>query len=108
MIDAAQFARLQQAYPAIPHYLQAGGYVKIPAGWLIDQCQLKGFQIGGAAVHTQQALVLINKEQATGADVLALAKEVRRQIREKFGVEIHPEVRFMGKDGEVDSEAVTR
>lgn len=75
---------------------------------MIDQANLKGFQIGGAAVHTQQALVLINKENATGADVVALAKEVRRQVREKFGVELHPEVRFMGRQGEVDSEFVTR
>ena len=49
-----------------------------------------------------------NKENATGADVVALAKEVRRQVREKFGVELHPEVRFMGRQGEVDSELVTR
>lgn len=108
IISADQFARLHAAFPAAPHYPQADGSVKLPAGWLIDQCQLKGFQIGGAAVHTQQALVLINRENATGADVVALAREVRRQVREKFGVEIHPEVRFIGKDGEVDSEQVTR
>lgn len=108
VIDFAKFSQIQTAYPQIPHYPQPDGSVKVPAGWLIDQCQLKGFQIGGAAVHTQQALVLINKEQATGKDVLALAKEVRRQVREKFGIEIHPEVRFMGKNGEVDSEQVTR
>lgn len=108
VIDFAKFSQIQTAYPKIPHYPQADGNVKVPAGWLIDQCNLKGFQIGGAAVHTQQALVLINKENAVGADVLALAKEVRRQVREKFGIEIHPEVRFIGRDGEVDSEQVTR
>lgn len=108
VIDFADFSRIQTAYPTIPHYPQADGSVKLPAGWLIDQCQLKGFQIGGAAVHTQQALVLINKDSATGADVLALATTVRGKVREKFGIEIHPEVRFMGRDGEVDSELVTR
>lgn len=102
------FSTIQQAYPTVPHYPQTDGSIKLPAGWLIDQCQLKGFQIGGAAVHMQQALVLINKNNATGQDVLALAKAVRRQVREKFGVELHPEVRFIGKDGEVDSESVTR
>ncbi|MCK3654863.1 UDP-N-acetylenolpyruvoylglucosamine reductase [Pasteurellaceae bacterium Macca] len=108
IVPLADFQRILAAYPNVPHYPQADGSVKLPAGWLIDQCQLKGFQIGGAGVHTQQALVLINKGDATGQDVLALATHVRRQVREKFGVDIHPEVRFMGKVGEVDSEQVTR
>ncbi|AUI67004.1 MULTISPECIES: UDP-N-acetylmuramate dehydrogenase [Glaesserella] len=108
VVPFATFQQLQTAYPTIPHYPQADGSVKLPAGWLIDQAQLKGFQLGGAAVHTQQALVLINKVNAVGADVVALAKEVRRQVREKFGVELHPEVRFIGETGEVDSELVTR
>ena len=59
-------------------------------------------------MHTQQALVLINKENATGMDVVNLAKAVRQQVREKFGVELHPEVRFMGKNSEIDSELITR
>lgn len=108
VISATQFAEVQAQFPTIPHYPQADGSVKLAAGWLIDQAELKGFQIGGAAVHTQQALVLINKENATGADVAQLAKTVRRKVREKFGVEIQPEVRFMGKDGEVDSDEITR
>ncbi|QLB20985.1 UDP-N-acetylenolpyruvoylglucosamine reductase [Vespertiliibacter pulmonis] len=108
IISLAKFNELQTAYPTIPHYFQADGTVKLPAGWLIDQCQLKGFQIGGASVHTQQALVLINKHNATGTDVLALSRAVRHKVREKFGVEIHPEVRFIGKNGEVDSEEITR
>lgn len=108
VVDFANFERIQTACPTIPHYPQADGSVKLPAGWLIDQAKLKGFQIGGAAVHTQQALVLINKENATGADVVALATEVRRRVREQFGVELHPEVRFIGRNGEVDSEEITR
>lgn len=108
VITGAKFAELQTAYPQMPHYPQADGSVKIPAGWLIDQCQLKGFQIGGAAVHTQQALVLINKGNATGKEVAALAKAVRTKVRETFGIDIHPEVRFIGAQGEVDSEWATR
>lgn len=107
VIPLAEFARIQTAYPDIPHYPQADG-VKLPAGWLIDRCELKGFQVGGAAVHRLQALVLINQSGATGQDVLRLAGEVRRRVREKFDVEIHPEVRFIGRQGEVDSEQVTR
>mgnify|MGYP000700251548 FL=1 len=108
VIDAATFQQIQTAYPNIPNYPQANDTVKLAAGWLIDQCGLKGFQVGGAAVHTQQALVLINKDNATGMDVVNLAKAVRQQVRDKFGVELHPEVRFMGKNGEIDSELITR
>ncbi|HHW7519335.1 TPA: UDP-N-acetylmuramate dehydrogenase [Mannheimia haemolytica] len=108
VISNEQFAPIQAKFPAIPHYPQADGTVKLAAGWLIDQTGLKDLQIGGAAVHTQQALVLINKENATGQDVLALAKTVRQRVKEKFGVEIQPEVRFIGKNGEVDSEKITR
>lgn len=108
VIDYAKFAQIQTAYPDIPNYPQQDGTIKLAAGWLIDQCNLKGFQVGGAAVHTQQALVLINKENAVGMDVVNLAKEVRRRVREKFGVELHPEVRFIGRNGEVDSGEITR
>ncbi|WP_150538200.1 UDP-N-acetylmuramate dehydrogenase [Actinobacillus vicugnae] len=108
VIEAIKFHEIRTAYPNIPNYPQIDGTVKLAAGWLIDQCELKGFQIGGAAVHEKQALVLINKQAARGSDVVALAKEVRRRVREKFGVELHPEVRFMGKHGEVDSEQITR
>ncbi|MDD0824048.1 UDP-N-acetylmuramate dehydrogenase [Mannheimia sp. AT1] len=108
VISAELFAQVQAKFPTIPNYPQPDGSVKLAAGWLIDQTGLKGFQIGGAAVHTQQALVLINKENATGADVAQLAKEVRRRVREKFGVEIQPEVRFMGRTGEVNSDEITR
>lgn len=108
VVESAKFVAIQTAYPNIPSYPQADGTVKVPAGWLIDQAGLKGFQVGGAAVHTQQALVLINKDNATGQDVADLAKEVRRQVREKFGIELHPEVRFMGRTGEVNSEEITR
>lgn len=108
IISDAKFKALQTAYPTMPHYPQADGSVKVPAGWLIDQCQLKGTQLGGAAVHTEQALVLINKHNATGADLVALAKLVRQQVREKFGIELLPEVRFIDRHGEVDSEEITR
>ncbi len=62
------------AYPNCPQYNQEDGSVKLAAGWLIDQCGLKGHEIGGAAVHKQQALVLINKNRATGQDIVNLAK----------------------------------
>jgi UDP-N-acetylmuramate dehydrogenase len=78
--------------------------VKLAAGWLIDQCQLKGQRIGGAAVHRQQALVLINEDRATSEDVVKLAHYVRQQVGAKFDVWLQPEVRFIGTHGEVNAE----
>ncbi|OOF45760.1 UDP-N-acetylmuramate dehydrogenase [Rodentibacter trehalosifermentans] len=104
VVSAEQFADIQKLSENIPHFPQNNGSVKLAAGWLIDQCHLKGFQIGGAAVHEKQALVLINKENATGQDVVKLAHYIRKSVAEKFGVLLQPEVRFIGVNGEVDSE----
>ncbi len=81
----------------------ADGSVKLAAGWLIDQCQLKGMQMGGAAVHRQQALVLINEDNAKSEDVVQLAHHVRQKVGEKFNVWLEPEVRFIGASGEVSA-----
>ena len=66
-------------------------------GGLIDQMPLKGFQIGGAAVHQQQALVLINKDNATGQDVVKLAHHIRQTVADKFGVYLQPESALYGR-----------
>lgn len=79
VISKADFDHLQQEYPDIPHFPQADGRVKLAAGWLIDQCGLKGYQLGGAAVHQQQALVLINQQDATSSDVVELAHHIRQK-----------------------------
>ena len=59
VVSAETAEALLSQFPTAPNYPQADGSVKLAAGWLIDQCQLKGMQMGGAAVHRQQALVLI-------------------------------------------------
>lgn len=95
--------RLLALYPTMPHYPQSDGQVKLAAGWLIDQCSLKGYQIGGAAVHRQQALVLVNTGNACSQDVVALARHVRNTVASKFEVWLEPEVRFMGATGELNA-----
>ena len=81
----------------MPHYdLPEGGGVKIPAGWLIDQCGWKGKSLGRAAVHQYQALVLVNLGGATPQDILALSDAVRQSVHQKFGIDIFPEVNFVG------------
>ena len=83
---------LQRDYPLIPYYELPDGRVKIPAGWMIDQCGWKGKSLGPAAVHDKQALVLVNRGGAKGSDIVALSDAVRASVRDKFGIDIHPEV----------------
>ncbi|QLR45184.1 UDP-N-acetylmuramate dehydrogenase [Enterobacter sp. RHBSTW-00994] len=103
VISSENAQALLAAWPGVPHYPQADGSIKLAAGWLIDQCQLKGASKGGAAVHFQQALVLINQHDATSDDVVQLAHHVRQCVGEKFNVWLEPEVRFIGRSGEVNA-----
>ncbi|MDI2668331.1 UDP-N-acetylmuramate dehydrogenase [Klebsiella pneumoniae] len=104
IVSALVAKALLAQFPHAPHYPQANGSVKLAAGWLIDQCELKGQRIGGAAVHRQQALVLINEDRATSEDVVKLAHYVRQRVGAKFDVWLQPEVRFIGTHGEVNAE----
>ena len=70
-------------------------YIKIPAGWLIENAGLKGYSVGGAEVYPKQCLVIANKGGATTADVLQVAKHVQRQVLTKFGVTLQPEVNIV-------------
>ena len=91
IISHEAFTQLQQRFPEAPHYDLPSG-VKVPAGWMIDQCGWKGKSLGAAAVHDKQALVLVNLGGATGADILRLSDTVCKAVKNKFGIEIHPEV----------------
>lgn len=102
-VDSVVAEKIQRDYPSMPSYPQANGQVKLAAGWLVEQANLKGFSIGGAAVHQNQALVLINKDHASSADVRALAKHVRDSVAAKFGIWLEPEVRFIAAGGEVNA-----
>lgn len=102
-VDAATAEKIHSEFPSMPFYPQPNGQVKLAAGWLVEQAHLKGFSIGGAAVHQNQALVLINKDHASSADVRALAKHVRNTVAAKFGIWLEPEVRFIAAGGEVNA-----
>lgn len=95
IVPRTQFEALQCEYPGMPHYDVGADCVKIPAGWMIEQCGWKGKSLGPAAVHDRQALVLVNLGGAAGADIVALSDAVRAAVREKFGIDIHPEVNFI-------------
>ncbi|MBG6240576.1 MAG: UDP-N-acetylmuramate dehydrogenase [Candidatus Symbiopectobacterium sp. Dall1.0] len=106
VVSAEQAQVILMRYLTAPHYPQPDGTVKFAAGWLIDQCQLKGHRIGGAAVHQQQALVLVNLDGATSDDIVALARYVRNSVAETFALWLEPEVRFIASTGEVSATEV--
>ena len=76
----------------VPHY-DVGERVKVPAAWMIDQCGFKGAREGGAQVYPKQPLVIVNETgEATPDEIIALEQRVIGTIREKYGIELHPEV----------------
>ena len=69
--------------------------MKLAAGWLIDRAGWKGRSEGRVGVHERQALVLVNRGGATGAEVIAFARRIQRSVAERFGVEISTEVNIL-------------
>lgn len=99
-VTQSELERLQKNYPEIPHFdedlpAQAGSVIKIPAGWLIEQCLWKGRKLGNVGVHDKQALVLVNHGGATGDEVLALANQIIKDVKDKFGLTLTPEVNLI-------------
>ncbi|WP_291962689.1 UDP-N-acetylmuramate dehydrogenase [Maribacter sp.] len=89
------FTRFSTTYPEAPFYKVSDDYFKIPAGWLIEQCGFKGKRFGDAGVHKNQALVLVNYDNATGKDILDLAARIIEEVKRKFEIEISPEVNLI-------------
>ena len=92
IVERAKYEELLAQYPAMPHYTIDAAHEKIPAGWMIDQCGWKGKSLGNAGVHDKQALVLVNRGGATGEEIVKLCETIRKDVFDKFGIEIHPEV----------------
>ena len=94
-ISMEQFRYLIEQYPDMPHYPVNETTVKVPAAWLIEQCGWKGKTVGGAAVHEKQALVIVNRNRATGQEIASLAEAIGKTVKEKFGIELQPEVNYI-------------
>ncbi|MEE1674462.1 UDP-N-acetylmuramate dehydrogenase [Agarivorans aestuarii] len=106
LVSQEHLSSLLSRYPEMPNYQADKGQAKLAAGWLIDKLGLKGFSIGGAAVHQDQALVLVNKANAQAEDFLALCRHIRQQVWQTFDVLLEPEVRFIKDTGEIEPNAV--
>ena len=99
VIDREHFERIVAIAKAengpeyeVPHY-DVGEKVKVPAAWMIDQCGFKGMRLGGAQVYPKQPLVIVNATgTATPEEIVALEQRVIGTIKDKYGIELHPEV----------------
>jgi len=94
-LEADFFASLQKRFPKIVHYPLSDGRVKVPAGWLIEQCGWKGYRQGDAGCYEKQALVLVNFGTASGGEIWSLAREIQASVETTFGIRLEPEVNVM-------------
>ena len=95
IVPREEYEHIALTYPDAPHYEVDERHVKIPAGWMIEQCGWKGRHLGPAGVYERQALVLVNLGGATGKDIERLCHQVQADVKEHFGIEIEPEVNFI-------------
>lgn len=94
-ISLAHYENLKSSYPQIPGYPSVNQDVKVPAGWLIEQCNWKGKRFNNIGVHTQQALVLVNYGDGKGEDIFQLAMQILSSVKEKFNITLTPEVNLI-------------
>lgn len=92
VVPMQTYQAIKQQNPDAPMFPVSDEQVKLPAGWLIEQCGWKGKRMGRCGVYDKQALVLVNHGEATGAEVIELAQSIQKSVRDRFGVEIEMEV----------------
>ena len=90
-----QWKALARKYPKMPYYPQADDTVKVPAGWLIEQCGWKGKTVGRTGCHKDQALVIVNYGGATGQEILALSRAIQKSVKDQFGIDLAREVNLL-------------
>lgn len=95
LITDEHFERIRKEYPDVPSYPAEKGKVKVPAGWLIEKCGFKGQRHGNVGVYEKQALVLVNFGGATGDEIALFAESIRAAVKERFGIELMPEVKYI-------------
>jgi len=86
------YEKLKNTYPEIPGYSTVNQHVKVPAAWLIEKCGWKGKTVEHIGVHPHQALVIVNYGGGTGENIWRLALQILSSVKEKFDVQLQPEV----------------
>ncbi len=95
VIPEKKFLTIQKLHPEAPHYRVSETAVKVPAGWLVEKCGYKGKRFGDAGVHKNQALVLVNYQNATGREILELARMIQRSVKNEFDIDLEMEVNIV-------------
>ncbi len=91
-VKKVHYTWLQQQHPSIPGFPLDDNYVKVPAGWLIEQCGWKGYRKRDAGCYEKQALVLVNFGGATGYEIYELSEKVLKSVDDRFGILMEREV----------------
>lgn len=92
VVNSSEFQRLIKEFPEIAYYSLENEQYKLAAAWLIEKAGLKGFSLGESGTHPNHALILINKGQAKGEEILKLSQHIQKKVYEKFSVSLEPEV----------------
>lgn len=95
VIPKTDYKQLKSHFPDLPHFPVDDNHVKVPAGWLIDQCGWKGHRRGAVGVHEFQALVLVNYGGGTGDQILGLAQHIQASVKDRFGILLEREVKVI-------------
>ncbi len=95
LVKTSVFETLKSKYDKVPSFPASENHVKIPAGWLIEQCGWKGKKVGNCGVHQNQALVLVNYGEAKGSEILNLAHQIQKSVTDQFGIELELEVNII-------------
>ncbi|TNF97744.1 MAG: UDP-N-acetylmuramate dehydrogenase [Gammaproteobacteria bacterium] len=98
VVQSSTFDQLKDIHPQMPGFKLSDEQIKIPAGWLIEQCGWKGRRHGSCGVHDKHALVLVNYAGASGADIWNLAQQIQHSVQDRFGIQLIPEVNVVTQD----------
>ncbi len=95
IIEVNKFRQLESTFPDIVHYPAGEGYIKLSAGWLIEQCGWKGKTVGNAGTWKNQALVLVNHGNATGNELFNISVTIINNVQNRFGIVLQREVNII-------------
>jgi UDP-N-acetylmuramate dehydrogenase len=95
VVSSNVFGQLKNKYPDIPSYKVTDDNVKIPAAWLIEQCGFKGQKSGNVGIYDKHALIIVNYGGATGEEIATFADKIQEEVKQKFDIDIIPEVRYI-------------
>lgn len=95
IVSNQHFEKIRKKFPQIIFYPEDKDFIKISAGWLVENSNWKGKRVGDAGVYQEHALVLVNHGNASGKQIHNLAKQIKLSVRDKFGIKLEEEVNIL-------------